>query len=432
MLKALITVLLVACCSAAVADIDYCRIDPVVEMRGVWIDAGAIPHTARGIKEMVRAYAKANFNVLLPEAICRGYAIYPSARIERDPRFAGAIDPLPVMIAEAHRLGMEVHPWVWVFRAGYTKDMGAILRAHPDWAELGADGKDLSPNGGYWLSPTVPAARDFLADLFAELVSKYNVDGLHLDYVRYETEEKGSYGYSQASRDMFTREYGADPINVKPGTLDQLFWDKFRERQVNTFVQRIAMQTRSIRPRCVVSAAVAPYPPDARLLYMQNWPNWVANKWVDYVAAMSYSTDDAYFGRLIFREKEAVAEKTVIAAGLGVMSHKDPAQTVRQIGESRRRGALGQVVFAASYMGDKQFAALQCGPYASRALLPFRDQRSAAQALLLCTLQARGQGLTDLVDYYESTTNRLNDYCSYLSTPTPYIPPTLPPVPLPQ
>jgi len=427
MLKALVLAL-VLCCTAAVADIDYSAIDPVVEMRGIWIDAGAIPKTDRGIREMVRSYARAHFNVLLPETICRGYAIYPSACIERDPRFAGCIDPLPVMISEAHKLGLEVHPWVWVFRAGYTKDKGAILRAHPDWAELDATGRDLSPNGGYWLSPAVPAAKEFLASLFAELVSKYDVDGLHLDYIRYETEEKGSYGYSPASREQFSREYGIDPVNVKPGTLDQLFWNKFRERQVNTFVQRIALQTRAIRLRAVVSAAVGSYPPDARSLLMQNWPNWVANKWVDYVAPMSYSTDDGYFGRLIVRQKEAVGDQTVLAEGLGIMAHKDIAQTIRQIGESRRMGALGQVAFSASYVTDKQLTALAAGPYSRPALLPLRDQRGANQKLLSSGLEARSRRLNELADYYDSTTTRLNDYYTYRATPIPYIPPSAPPV----
>ena len=428
MVKAFVLALLIACSSAAIADLDYTKVNPVVEMRGIWIDAGAIPHTARGIREMVRSYANSHFNVLLPETICRGYAIYPSACIERDPRFAGAIDPLPVMISEAHRLGMEVHPWVWVFRVGYTKDKGAILRAHPDWAELDASGKDLSPNGGYWLSPAIPAAKDFLANLYAELVSRYDVDGIHLDYIRYETEEKASYGFSPASREQFARQYGIDPMNVKPGTLDQLFWNKFRERQVNTFVQRIALQTKAIRPNAIVSAAVAPYPPDARLHLMQNWPNWVVNKWVDYLAPMSYSSDDGYFGRLIFREKEAIANKTIIASGLGIMSQTETDQTTRQIAEARRRGALGQVAFAASYVKEKQLSALRCGSYSTCTMVPFRTPMLAAQKLLGCSSNAKAHGDADLAAYYDSAAADLAEYCAYHAAPIPYIPPTAPPI----
>ena len=135
-MRALSTIaLLLALTTPASAELDYARLDPVVEARAIWIDAGAIPKTADGIRKLVRSYHRANLNVLFPEVICRGYAVYPSKLIARDPRFAGACDALPVMIKEAHKLGMEVHPWVWVFRAGYTKDRGAILTAHPEWAD---------------------------------------------------------------------------------------------------------------------------------------------------------------------------------------------------------------------------------------------------------------------------------------------------------
>jgi len=418
------------CGSALAGEIDYAAVDPVVEVRGIWIDAGAIPKTAKAIREMVRNYANAHFNVLLPETICRGYAIFPSAVIERDPRFAGAIDPLPVMIDEAHRLGMEVHPWVWVFRVGYSRDKGAILRAHPDWAERDRDGSDLSANGGYWVSPSDPAAREFLACLFAELVTKYDVDGLHLDYVRYETNEKKPFGYSESSRRLFEKQYGIDPLNVQPGTLDGLFWNKFRERQVNTFVQRIALQTKALRPRAVISAAVGPYPPDARLQLMQNWPNWAANKWVDFVAPMSYSTDEGYFGRLIGRQTEAVRNSALLAEGIGMFMQKDTAQTSAQIGNSREMGALGQVMFSASYCGAKQLDALRCGPYSKRACLPFRDARAASGRLCARADELRGKGLADLADYYSNAATSLAEYAAYRERKTPFVVPTAPPIAL--
>jgi uncharacterized lipoprotein YddW (UPF0748 family) len=177
-----LVIAMLLCGCVVSADVDYTKVDPVAEVRGIWVDAGAIPKTDRAIRQMVDAYADAHFNVLFPETICRGYTIYPSVLIERDPRFAGSIDPLPIMIDEAHKRGLEVHPWVWVFRVGYTKDKGGILKAHPDWAEVDRDGNDLSPNGGYWVSPANPQARDFLASLYAELTTKYDIDVIHLDY----------------------------------------------------------------------------------------------------------------------------------------------------------------------------------------------------------------------------------------------------------
>jgi len=408
------------------AELDYACIDPVVEVRGIWIDAGAIPRTAQGIRQMVRSYADANINLLLPETICRGYAVYPSAILARDPRFVGTVDPLSVMIDEAHKLNIEVHPWVWVFRAGYTKDKGSILGAHPDWTELDVNGKDLSPNGGYWLSPSNPAARDFLASVYAELARKYDIDGIHLDYIRYETEEKSPYGFSESSTSLFEKQYGTSPTEVHPDSLDHLFWDKFRQRQVNTFVQRIALQTRSIKPRAVVSAAVGAYPPDARTQLLQNWPNWAANKWIDLVTPMAYSTDDAHFGRLIVRQRDAIGCSALLAEGVGLFLHKDPAQTVAQIAMSRQMGAIGQVLFSASYCGQAQLAALRAGPYSRPAMLPFGDPCAAAQRLASQAERCRIAGQTDLADYYATTANDLACYDAYRKQVTPYVPPALP------
>ncbi len=410
------------------ASVDYASVDPVAEIRGIWIDAGAIPKTESAIRDIVRGYARANFNVLIPETICRGYAIYPSQVIPRDPRFAGAIDPLPVMIDEAHKLGLEVHAWVWVFRAGYTKDKGAILTAHPDWAEQDKDGEELSPNGGYWISPANGQARDFLAELYAEVVTKYGFDGLHLDYVRYETEEKKPYGYCEASRNLFIKQYGVDPNGIERDSDGYYYWNKFRERLVNTFVQRIYLQTKALRPDVMVSAAVSSYPPDARLHYMQNWPNWAANGWVGVLAPMSYSSDDGHFGRLIFRQKEAIGGTVMLAEGIGLYLQKDMTQTNAQIAISREKCAQGQIIFASSYVDQKHLDALKSGPYTTRVALPFRNVNATKAKFDELAQTARQRGNGDLADYYSCATQAISDYIN-TKQPKPYVLPTPPPLP---
>lgn len=371
----LVLIMLATFASLTAARADKAEAQPprALEARAIWIDAGAIPKTAEGIRNLVRDCRRANLNLLLPEVVARGYTVYPSRLIERDPRFAGAIDPLPVMVEEAHRLGMEVHPWVWVFRAGYSKDRGSILRAHPDWAELDRNGNDLSRSGGLWISPIVPQARDLVAAVFAELVSTYDVDGLHLDYIRYENESNTPYGYSTASRGAFERMWGVDPTDIERLSVDHLLWNKFRERQINTFVQRIALQTRFLRPTAMISAAVAPDPTSGRLNLMQNWVNWVDNGWLDFVVPMVYSTNDDYFRRIVGREIESVAGKAPVVVGVGFFQHKSTSQTVAQIEIARKLGAAGQSLFAASYLAEPLLSALRQGPYSRPASLPFRQ-----------------------------------------------------------
>ena len=426
-------VLLAASMGAGGQQIDYAALDVPVELRAIWIDAGSIPKSEAGIRSLVRTYHKANLNVLLPEVVARGYTVYTSTLVERDPRFAGCIDPLEIIIDEAHALGMEVHPWVWVFRAGYTRDRGAILRAHPDWVELSKFGEDLSANGGLWISPCIPAARDFLADLYAELVRNYDVDGIHLDYIRYEVQSPTPYGYNERCRRQFERQYGIDPLEVDRLSFAQYEWNRFRERQINTFVQRIALQTRAIRPQALVSAAVGSDPKTARLNLMQNWVNWVENKWVDFVTPMAYTNRDARFAELVSRQKAAVGNKTILAPGIGLHTQKDnTAQTVRQIGIARKLMTDGQSLFATAYFGEDQERALVQGPYSSVASVPFRNMWQRSRMLCDLAVGCGRRGRQGLAHYFSTLVNDLAAYAAYRGTPSGYVPPTEPPLDIPE
>lgn len=423
----ILLLLSLAVCASA-DDIDYTRINPVVEMRGIWLDAGAIPKTEAGIRALVQQYHQFHLNVIFPEIIARGYTVYKSNLLARDPRFDGAIDPLPIIINEAHKLGMEVHPWVWVFRAGYTKDRGAILTAHPDWAMLGKNGQELSPNGGLWISPAVPAARDFVASLLKELVTKYDIDGLHLDYIRYEVQSPVPYGYENAARNEFCRQYCVDPVDIDRLSPRMYEWNRYRERLINTFVQRIAFQTRAIKPHVLISAAVGSDPTTARVNLLQNWPNWAANKWVDFLTPMAYTANNDSFKDMVQHQLDAVSATTLLAPGIGVHLQKNNVeQTIQQIGLSRQLLTCGQMLFASSHIGEKQEIALMCGPYLSSSPIPFRMPENKSCALAAAAAKCSGQ----MADYYRCQAGNLAKYAAYRNSNIPYVVPTQPPLNIP-
>lgn len=410
-----------------------CAALPVpVEVRGVWIDAGAMPKTDDAVRRLVRDYAASNINVLFPETVMRGYAGYPSHILQRDPRFAGAPDVLRTLIDEAHKFGIEVHPWVWVFRAGYTQDRGAVLSTHPDWAELDKDGSELSKNGGFWISPCSEDARDFLAELFAELISRYEVDGLHLDYIRYEDERSSPFGYCPASAAAFGRQYGIYPAEIEDLSPHRREWNSFRERQINTFVQRIALQSRAIRPDIRLSAAVGADPKASRLDLMQNWVHWIENRWVDFVTPMSYARDSEAFVKLVESQQTASANRTVLCTGIGLHLHKDDGQmAAEQIELARQCGTQGQALFASSYLTDLHLHTLREGPYASRAALPFRNPWAGSLELMDWSTRSRKHGDEEGAAFYCRLAASLADYAKYLECERPYLPPSRPPLNIP-
>ena len=173
---------------------------------------------------------------------------------------------------------MEVHPWVWVFRAGYTKDRGAILTADPDWIELSKAGEQLSPNGGLWISPCTKEAREFLADLFSELVSTYDVDGLHLDYIRYEDQTSAPYGYSPVSRSNFLRQYGVDPSTFRRAIVPSIRMAEVpREAGQHVHADDRAADAEPQAEREDLGCGRSDPGSMPVLDLLQNWPNWVDN-----------------------------------------------------------------------------------------------------------------------------------------------------------
>ena len=127
-------------------------------------------------------------NTVVLQTRVRGSVIYPSdiepwdvcltGQFDRDPGY----DPLAFAIEETHKRGMELHAWmvtVPAFKIENAKKMGkkSLLRTHPEL---------LKKHGEqYYLDPGLPASSDYLTALCKEIVSNYDVDGIHFDYIRY-------------------------------------------------------------------------------------------------------------------------------------------------------------------------------------------------------------------------------------------------------
>lgn len=344
------------------------------ELRAIWIDANAIPKTDAGVRELVRKYHNANINVLFPETVARGYTVYRSELLKRDPRFIGEIDPLIPMIDEAHKLGMEVHPWVWVFRAGYTKDRGAILTRHPDWAMLSKNGDELSANGGLWISPVSKDARKFLQDLYCELSSTYDVDGIHLDYLRYEVQSPTPYGYEKLARVEFKSLYDVDPITIDRLSQDMYLWNSWRERQINIFLQELSIKLRDIKSDILISAAVGNDPVTSRTNLLQNWVHWAENGWVDFLTPMTYTANNETFRKLLTKQKDAcLRSKIMLAPGIGLHLQKNnAAKTVEQINILRNHGFGGLALFATSHLTDEALDVISREAYQTKPKESFR------------------------------------------------------------
>ncbi|MDF2986419.1 MAG: glycosyl hydrolase-like 10 protein, partial [Eubacterium sp.] len=270
-----------------------------VETRAVWIrpkETGL-----KQVSEHLDKLKELNINTVYLETWWGGYTIFPTENkiTEQNPMYNG-FDVLSAYLSEAHKRGMEVHSWVENFFIGDsgTNNGGPVYAKKPEWLLISRKGDnfqfvDMYNIKYYFANPALPEARDFIMSIYSELVKKYDIDGLQLDYVRYPDGGDGSndFGYDTYTRELFKKATGADPIAVKPG--DPLWdsWCAFRANIINTFVYRVVSEARAIKPHIKISADVWPNYEAGPTSLMQEPVKWVTKGYIDNIIPMSYTLD---------------------------------------------------------------------------------------------------------------------------------------------
>ncbi len=137
-------------------------------------------------------------------------------------------DVFGYFLEKAHEAGIKV--WAWV---PICHDMAAV-RSHPEWAMVShTTGVSKS-----WLCPRRREVRDYEKSIVEELISKYQLDGIAVDYVRYD--DYGQCMCEVCSSEFLSR-YGVPLSDVLSGRRPDL-WDEFvgfREEAIVDFVEEI-------------------------------------------------------------------------------------------------------------------------------------------------------------------------------------------------
>lgn len=186
--------------------------NPKYEVRAVWLTTiGGIdwPHSyaqsersAEKQKEELRAILdrlqKANINTILLQTRIRATTIYPSQYEPWDGCLSGfpgkspGYDALQFAINECHKRGMEVHAWVVTIPVGKWNSYGCrqLRKRFPRLI------KRIDQDG--YMDPEATQTGCYLAEMCREIVQRYDVDGIHLDYIRYPETWKFRIGKDQA------------------------------------------------------------------------------------------------------------------------------------------------------------------------------------------------------------------------------------------
>lgn len=263
---------------------------------GVWIKPECSLSAAREQLDRVKA---AGFNAVFVAAFYQSRTIYPS-RVAPRHACAQTTDLLALYLREAHgrdlRVIAKIETFYWepVSTTSIFAGHSPLFAKHPDWRLLLRDGSPTgaAETGHNFANPANPEVRDFLCRLCEELVRRYDIDGLVLDYVRYPDGGDQDAGYDPGTRKQYRNAYGMDPIDVRrnPRCAEWRRWVWFRELQVLETVKAIRKRVKAVRPKVILSAAVFPMPEEKRYVdtRFQNWREMMSRGYLDAIMPMAY------------------------------------------------------------------------------------------------------------------------------------------------
>ncbi|MCC6234677.1 MAG: family 10 glycosylhydrolase [Verrucomicrobiales bacterium] len=276
------------------------------ELRGLWVDgfhAGFRNPTE--VTQLVATARAGGFNTLLVEVRRRGDAFYSSDLEPRAAEVEAGFDPLRTLLDCAHaesggpRLG--VHAWlvafnIWNHETRRPPQTNHPYLRHPDWLTRTRSGRTWD-GANYAFDPGHPAVQEHTFQVGMELVRRYDIDGLHLDYIRYAGPE---WGYHPLAVARFNRAY--DRSGTPPPT--DAAWRQFRRDQVSALVRRIYLHAHAEKPDLIVSAATIAFAPGIRerlqwsssaayAHVLQDWRAWMEEGILDWNLPMLYFREAA-------------------------------------------------------------------------------------------------------------------------------------------
>lgn len=266
---------------------------PKREFRAAWIQS--VNGQFRGMPTeklkqnligQLNSLQKAGINAIIFQVRPEADALYAS-RLEPWSRFLTGVqgkapepywDPMQFMIDECHKRGMEFHAWINPYRTKTTLKSelapNHVYNIHPEWFVTYGD--------QLYFDPALPESRRHICMVVSDIVSRYDVDAIHMDDYFYPYPIKGKDFPDDAS---FARFGG--------GFSNKGDW---RRSNVNVLIKKLHETIREIKPW--VKFGVSPFgiyrnessdPLGSKTKGLQNYDDlyadvllWAREGWIDY------------------------------------------------------------------------------------------------------------------------------------------------------
>jgi uncharacterized lipoprotein YddW (UPF0748 family) len=329
---------------------------PPEETRAVWVTRWAFK-SPDDVKTLFANLSELGVNTVFFQVRGASDAFYRSSYEPWSAVLAGGLgrdpgwDPLRVAVREGHRRGLEVHAWVNVFTAWPVTDSGDLppatdpvhpFAAHPEWLCCDRAGRPMpvtkseTADNYAFFSPTRKDVGRHITQVLSELVGKYDVDGLHLDYVRF---PDSSYSYDKESRLAY----------LKDTVEEEMSYARWRTERLTEFVGELSRSIKRARPDVAVSAAVWQVIDAGRESYYQDGVEWMRRGYVDFLVPMIYTPSAATFQERLAAYADSVGGSNVVAGVGAYMEGFNGEALAGQIEAARRACARGVSIFNSDY-----------------------------------------------------------------------------------
>lgn len=390
-----------------------------VENRAVWY--APTEKSEADVKKTIELIKSLNINALYIETWRSGQTNYKTKLdlTMHESTYAG-FDVLEAFVRLGHENGIEIHAWVHDFFVGTDYHMGVkghVLNIHPEWALKTRSGSVLNPTGYgnfMFLNPYKRECRDLVLSVYREILENYDVDGLHLDYIRFPEPNSSDedWGYNEDIIEAFQAEYNTtiDPRQINSGHSMWNAWCKFRENIITSFVGEVYDLVQEVNPDIWLSAAIYPNMKTTPKTIFQNFVPWVENGWMDEIFAMAYASSADTVIDISSNFLNAIKGKCFYSAGIGAFAQYDDIAYLEQIEQLRNTKAVGSNIFSlASVNGNNLMKLLQETVYRNETVQVYDPKCVSAY---LQSMIDRCDGVYTKSDLSENDLNDLRDILS--------------------
>ncbi len=345
------------------------------EVRGLWVVRDSIKSRSDAEK-LVDFAVTYNYNVIFLQVRGRGDAFYKSYFVpgpEEFPNIPDSFDPLATVIELAHARGIEVHAWfnMYLTWSGDNPPSNPLhlVNAHPSWFMVSLNGLNMAEcpidsvrnryYEGRYISPGLEEVRSYLSRVITEVAVSYDINGVHLDYLRYPGR---NFDFNGRVRQQFYGHYGVDSAEVllKGEKFDPSFeylnkWIEYRTSPISEQVRSIARRINLVNKDIRLSVAVKPDSDEAFYEFGQNWVSWINDGIVNFVVTMTYFPETAWVEDVLNDSLNKVDRRKVVG---GIGAYKlTPEETAEQVKLMHNLNLLGYSIFSYStFIENPHFA----------------------------------------------------------------------------